>query len=56
MGTQMLPGSQFHIDLDGHIDSNVLREALQEVAFFADNVRILGVYESHRHRGVEYMI
>jgi len=56
MGTEMLPGSQFHIDLDGHIDSNVLREALQEVAFFADNVRILGVYESHRHRGVEYMI
>jgi len=50
MGTEMLPGSQFHIDIDGHIDSDVLKLALEELAFFADNVRILGVYESHRHR------
>jgi len=50
MGTEMLPGSQFHIDLDGHIDSDVLRLSLQELAFFAEDVRILGVYESHRHR------
>ena len=56
MGTEMLPGSQFHIDLDGHIDSETLRLALQEVAFFAEDVRILGIYESHRHRGAEYMI
>ena len=50
MGTQMLPGSQFHIDIDGHIDSEVLKLALKELAFFADDVRILGIYESHRHR------
>ena len=56
MGTEMLPGSQFHIDIDGHIDSDVLQLALNEVAFFADNVRILGIYESHRYRKVEYMI
>ncbi len=56
MGTEMLPGSQFHIDIDGHIDSKVLRLALKELAFFADDVRILGIYESHRHRKVEYMI
>ncbi len=56
MGTVMLPGSQFHIDIDGHIDSGVLKLALQELAFFADDVRILGIYESHRHRKVEYMI
>jgi prephenate dehydratase len=56
MGTEMLPGSQFHIDIDGHIDSDVLKLALNEVAFFADNVRILGIYESHRYRKVEYMI
>ncbi len=56
MGTQMLPGSQFHIDIDGHINSDVLRRALKELAFFADDVRILGIYESHRHREVEYMI
>jgi len=56
MGTEMLPGSQFHIDIDGHIDSDVLRLALKELAFFADDVRILGIYESHRHREVEYKI
>jgi len=56
MGTEMLPGSQFHIDIDGHIDSDVLKLALKELAFFADDVRILGIYESHRHREVEYRI
>jgi len=56
MGTQMLPGSQFHIDIDGHIDSDIMRLALKEVAFFAEDVRILGVYESHRDHEVEYVI
>ncbi|RLA70853.1 MAG: prephenate dehydratase [Epsilonproteobacteria bacterium] len=56
MGTQILPGSQFHIDIDGHIDSYILRLALKEVAFFAEDVRILGVYESHREHEVEYTI
>ena len=56
MGTQMLPGSQFHIDIDGHIDSDIMRLALKEVAFFAEDVRILGIYESHRHYEMEYMI
>jgi prephenate dehydratase len=56
MGTEMLPGSQFHIDLDGHVDSDMLKLALRELAFFADDVRILGIYESNRHRKSEYMI
>jgi len=48
MGTEMLPGSQFHIDMDGHIDSDRLKRALDELVFFSEDVRILGVYESHR--------
>lgn len=56
MGTQMLIGSQFHVDIDGHIDSDILRIALKEVSFFAEDVRILGIYESHREHEVEYMI
>ena len=56
MGTQMLPGSQFHIDIDGHIDADIMRIALKEVSFFAEDVRILGVYESHRDHQVEYII
>lgn len=50
MGATQVKGSQFHIDIDGHIDSKVMKLALSELAFFAEDVRILGVYESHRHR------
>ena len=56
MGTEMVPGSQFHIDIDGHIDSDIMRIALKEVSFFAEDVRILGVYESHRGHKIEYEI
>jgi len=56
MGTHMLEGSQFHIDIDGHIDSEIMRIALKEVSFFAEDVRILGVYESHRDPQIEYTI
>jgi len=53
MGTNMLQGSQFHIDIEGHIDANNVKLALDELAFFADEVRILGTYKSHRHRRAE---
>jgi len=56
MGTQMLPGSQFHIDIDGHMDADIMRIALKEVSFFAEDVRILGVYESHRDHKIEFTI
>jgi prephenate dehydratase len=48
MGATQVKGSQFHIDIDGHIDSGVMKLALSELAFFAEDVRVLGVYESHR--------
>ena len=50
MSTSFLEGSQFHVDIDGHINSGSLRLALEELAFFADEVRILGTYETHRFR------
>ena len=50
MGTSLLEGSQFHIDIDGHIESRPLRLALEELAFFAEDVRVLGTYEKHRFR------
>ena len=52
IGSKILQGSQFHIDIEGHIDSNNVKLALDELAFFADDVRILGTYKSHRHRKV----
>ena len=48
MGAQQVKGSQFHIDIDGHSDAEAMKLALSELAFFAEDVRILGVYESHR--------
>ncbi|MCH9813697.1 MAG: prephenate dehydratase [Epsilonproteobacteria bacterium] len=50
MGTTTLDGSQFHIDIDGHIEARPLRLALEELAFFAEDVRVLGTYEKHRLR------
>ncbi len=37
--------SQFHIDIYGHVDEKRMKLALEELAFFADKVKILGVYE-----------
>lgn len=48
MGAHQVEGSQFHIDIEGHIDADLMKLALRELAFFAEDVRILGVYESHR--------
>ncbi len=48
IGTKSLEGSQFHIDIDGHIESKPLRLALDELAFFAEDIRVLGTYEKHR--------
>lgn len=50
MGHSQIEGSQFHVDIDGHIDAEPMRLALEELAFFADDLRILGCYASHRYR------
>jgi prephenate dehydratase len=52
MGTSTLVGSQFHIDIEGHIDHRPVQLALEELAFFAEDVRVLGTYEKHRLRDV----
>ena len=50
MSNNLTEGSQFHVDIEGHIEAEAMRLALEELAFFADEVRILGCYESHRFR------
>ncbi len=45
-----LQASQFHIDLDGHPEELKLKLALEELAFFADDVRMLGTYKAHTFR------
>ena len=42
--------SQFHIDIDGHIKDNALKRALDELNYFAKEVKILGVYRRNELR------
>ncbi len=42
--------TQFYADVDGHPDDVCLKLALEELAFFSREVRILGVYPAHPFR------
>jgi prephenate dehydratase len=42
--------TQFYADVDGHPDDRLLKLALEELAFFSTEVRILGVYPASRFR------
>ncbi len=43
--------TQFLVDVDGHPYSPGLAHALEELAFFCEEIRVLGVYPSHPERG-----
>jgi len=45
-----LNATQFHADIEGHIDSPCMKRALEELEFFSTEVKILGTYGSHRFR------
>jgi prephenate dehydratase len=42
--------TQFYADVDGHPDDRPLKLALEELAFFSKELRILGVYPAHSYR------
>ena len=42
--------AQFYIDVEGHPEQDSLRLALDELAFFAREVRVLGTYPAHKFR------
>jgi prephenate dehydratase len=42
--------TQFYADVEGHPDQLPLAHALEELEFFSDMVKILGVYPAHRYR------
>lgn len=42
----------FHIDFEGHPEGEMVRFSLQELAFFAKEVRNLGTYEAHSFRAL----
>nr|WP_321267100.1 prephenate dehydratase [uncultured Sulfurimonas sp.] len=50
-GSGTLTLSQFHIDIDGHPDEANVKLALEELAYFANTVKMLGTYIPHSMRG-----
>jgi len=50
----MIDGSfsaaQFYADADGHPEERLMRLALEELEFYAREVRILGTYPAHPYR------
>ncbi|MFT4185481.1 MAG: prephenate dehydratase [Rhizobium sp.] len=43
--------TQFYADIEGHPSDTHVRHALEELRFFSEKVRILGVYKGHPLRG-----
>lgn len=43
--------TQFYADIEGHPEDESVRHALEELKFFSEKVRILGVYTGHAMRG-----
>ena len=50
MDSSTLNSSQFHIDIAEHKDSPAMQLAMEELAFFASELRWLGTYETHEFR------
>lgn len=44
--------TQFHIDLYGHTSEKRLQLALDELKFFSEELKIIGVYERNNHRDI----
>ncbi|WP_294966452.1 hypothetical protein [Sulfurimonas sp.] len=49
-GSGTLTVSQFHIDVEGHPDEVNVKLALEELAYFANTVKMLGTYIPHLMR------
>lgn len=49
-GNGTLSISQFHIDIDRHPQEESVKIALQELAYFANSVKMLGTYRPHPRR------
>jgi len=50
MGSGVPKGSSFHLDVEGHPDDRMMQYALQELGFFAKEMRNLGTYKAHPFR------
>jgi prephenate dehydratase len=42
--------TMFYLDVEGHPDDAPLKRALEELAYFSREVKVLGVYPAHPFR------
>lgn len=47
-----LYSTQFHVDMYGHVEEQRLIYALDELRFFSEDIKIIGVYERNEHWNV----
>ncbi len=47
VGNGTLTLSQFHVDIDGHPQEEGVKNALEELAYFANSIKMLGTYIPH---------
>ena len=40
----------FYIDMEGHIEDEAVKKALEELGFHTEKLDVLGVYEAHSYR------
>lgn len=45
-----MTASHFHIDIEGYPEQQAMKHALEELNFFAKDIRILGTYPAHTYR------
>ncbi len=50
MGSGVPKGSSFHLDVEGHPSEQLMQYALKELAFFTQEMRIMGTYVAHPFR------
>ncbi|MGB1239773.1 MAG: prephenate dehydratase [Pseudomonadales bacterium] len=50
MASDTMTVSSFHADVEGHPDEQRMQYALQELAYFSSEMRVIGTYEGHVFR------
>ncbi len=50
MASETMTVSSFHLDVEGHPHQQAMKFAMQELNFFAEEVRVIGTYEAHPFR------
>ncbi|GAA0786689.1 prephenate dehydratase [Marinobacterium sediminicola] len=50
MASETMTVSSFHLDVEGHPHEQAMKFAMQELNFFAEEVRVIGTYEAHPFR------